>query len=98
LPRLQSILLEQLNQMSRPRPPVFALAAPAGYEELKAALAARGQVKPVNLSDGSETLNDVDVLFWMEPGAIDPLLSRRMNQFLENGGSVVIAGSKHEIT
>ncbi len=94
LPRLQATIVEHLDHMERPRQPVIALAAPAGFDELRGALAEYGQVRRVDL-DGDEAFpEDADVLFWMRPAGVTPRRLRELNLFLERGRSVVVAGSE----
>jgi hypothetical protein len=98
LPRLQALLLAHLEQMERPRRPVFALAAPAGYERLAEDLAARGELLRPDLDAGEPLPADADVLFWMEPSRADAARVRELELFLQSGRSVVVAGSRWRLS
>ena len=96
LPRLQAILTAWLDRLERPRAPVIALAAPPGFAELGAALAARGTLVEVRLDRG-EPVPAADLLVWMAPGRVDPERLRELDRFLARGGSVIVAGARHTV-
>ncbi len=97
LPRLQHILLEQLNQLEAPRKPVFALAAPSeGTRLLHDDLARRGELREVDLEHGQAIPQDADVLFIVKPRTVDATTLRRLRHFQETGGSIVVVGSLHD--
>lgn len=103
--RLQSFIINHLNQMESPRLPVVAVAAPNGaakYKEMIAALAEpdkntkkiRAKVATFDFKPGANIPDDVDILFWMEPGTADPRQIRELNLFLQKGRCAVVAGSE----
>ena len=94
LPRLQSLILEYLEQMERPRKPIIALASTGGSSELAAALAAKAEVRTIDLTPGREIPSDVDVLFWLNPREAGPERIREVHRFLDAGRSVVVAGGE----
>lgn len=97
LERLQDTLVAQLDQLESPRRARFGLVAPAGFAQLESELADLGEVlrlEPVVGAPGPRGgwLQDVDVLFWMQPGAIDPALVEDLELHLADGRSAVVAG------
>jgi len=97
LPRLQSLLVAELDQLEAPRRPVIALAAPAGYDELAAALATRGEVQRVDLDAGAPFPERADLLLWMDPSRVDSARVRELELFLQGGRSAIVAGSEHAL-
>lgn len=96
LPRLQNLFIEHIDQLEAPRKPVFAVAAPAeGYRELRAYLAQAGRVVECNFEINPRVPQDADVLFWIEPGAVNESLLRNLHNFIANGRSVVVAGGAY---
>ena len=94
LPRLQSLIVEQLNGMQSPRQPVFALAAPDGFEAFEGWLAERGPVLRV-AHDGSEALPmEADILYWMDPAPLPPARLDELDGLLDAGRAVVIAAGR----
>jgi hypothetical protein len=100
LPRLQALMVAQLDQLRQPRAPLIALAAPAtGYAELREALSELGEVVDVDLSGGAALPSDADLLFWMDPGVVRPETLADLERFLDKGRSAIVAGSRlHSIT
>ncbi|HRP62364.1 MAG TPA: Gldg family protein [Phycisphaerales bacterium] len=96
LPRLQSLIVGQLRQKDSPRRAAFGLIAGPAYTQLEPYLAQYGRVVRLDPVAGSIT-EDVDLLFWMDPGAVTPAMIRSLLQFLASGRSVVIAGSVHSV-
>jgi hypothetical protein len=107
LERLQALIVGHLNQMETPRLPVVAIAAPDGgarYKEIAAALSepdkntkkVRAKVLSFDFKPGATIPREADVLFWMEPGNVDPRQLRELNLFLESGRCAVVAGSEIE--
>ncbi len=98
LPLLQELLVAQLDQLERPRKPVVALAAPAAgeeaFERLAADVAARAELRRVDLAGGAPLPADADVLLWMQPGPVDAARVRELELFLQSGRSAVVAGSR----
>ncbi|HSL85132.1 MAG TPA: Gldg family protein, partial [Thermoanaerobaculia bacterium] len=95
LPRLQTLLLEALEQAERPRRPVVALAAPAeGFALLAELLAGRAEVVRVGFQEGAELPEGADLLLWLDPGAVEPRHLRALDRFLGRGRSAVVAGSE----
>jgi ABC transporter family protein len=94
LPRLQSLILEYLEQMERPRKPIIAIASAGGASELAGALAAKAEVRTIDLTGGREIPPDADVLFWLDPREAGPERIREVHRFLDAGRSVVVAASE----
>ena len=95
LPRLAGLIVAHLDQLEAPRPRTVALAAPAGFSELRARL----------IDDGDEVLrlphdleggvpDEADVLLWMDPPRVDAEVLRSLDDLLGRGRSLVIAGSE----
>ncbi|MSR62451.1 MAG: hypothetical protein EXS08_08400 [Planctomycetes bacterium] len=95
LPYLQDLLTAWLDQLSAPRAPRIALAAPAGFEELAEALAESGTLTRVALDEGAP-LPACDVLFWLRPARVDGAVLRALERLLANGTSVIVAGEAVE--
>ena len=92
IPRLQRLILDHLAQLERPRRPIVAVSRASGYSELSAELSTRADVIVSAVSQGRVPSERVDVLFWLDPeGRPDEL--RIVDDFLETGRSVVVAGS-----
>ncbi|GJM21334.1 MAG: hypothetical protein DHS20C15_12490 [Planctomycetota bacterium] len=90
LPRLQSLIVEQLDELESPRPARIVLRAPErGYDLLRERLAERGSVLP-----GDTPLDHADLLWWLEPRNVTPERVAELERFLEEGGSVLVAGSE----
>ncbi len=95
VPRLQATLVAHLDQMEEPRLPVVALAAPAGFERFAQELTRTAKVvrvDPAELAQGRAIPLESDVLFWLDPGAIDAGVLRELDRYLASGRSVVAAG------
>jgi hypothetical protein len=95
LERLQRLLVEHLDQMERPRRAAIALAAPAGYEQLRGFLAQKGEVRTVDLDGGERIPPDADCLFWMDPRRVDDARLAELDRFLRRGRNALLAGSEH---
>jgi hypothetical protein len=99
LPHLQELIAAHLDELSAPRRPRIALSAPRGYGALRRALAARGELREIDLDAdlGPETelLGDADVCFWIDPKNADANHLSALERFLAEGQSLVIAGSRH---
>ncbi|MCI0589611.1 MAG: GldG family protein [Planctomycetes bacterium] len=94
LERLQGLLVEHLDQMERPRKARIAVAAPAGYEQLAAFLAGKGEVARVDLDGGAPFPEEADALFWMHPRRVDDERLAEMDRFVRRGRNVLVAGSE----
>jgi len=100
LPFLQSAVLLALDHLKTPRVPVFAVAAPRGFNGLRAALARRGQVLEVDPAGASRggpgpwLPADADALFWMDPEQLAPERVLEVDRFLASGRSVVLGASR----
>lgn len=94
LPRLQALIVAQLEQLRAPRPPVFGVAAGPGFERLRELLAERGTVRDVDLAAGGPLPDDLDLLFWLDPGPVTPAVLDAVDRFLESGRHAVVAGSR----
>ncbi len=99
LPHLQELIAAHLDELSAPRRPRIALSAPRGYGALRRALAARGELREIDLDadlgSGTELLGDADVCFWIDPKNADAIHLAALEHFLTEGKSLVIAGSRH---
>lgn len=95
LPRLQELLVRQLDQLEAPRRPVFAVAAPSsGFTALRRYLAEQGTLIEADPGSGAPLPENADVLFWIDPGTVGADALRNLNHFLDTGRSVVVAGSE----
>ncbi len=94
LPRLQALVVAQLQAMKAPREPVYAFAAPAGFEGFAGWLAERGDVRRVDLDAGDAVPESADILFWMDPQPVDAARLDELDALLDAGRTVVIAGSR----
>lgn len=97
LPRLQAMIGGQLDQRDHPRQPVFGIASEGGFSQLARWLEDSGRVVPVDMQSSEPIPDEVDVLFWMNPGQIEAATVRRLQRFLDTGRSAVIAGSRHRV-
>lgn len=97
LPRLQALIVGQLNQKDSPRRATFAIAGPPAYQGLAQWLQRTGEVIHVDLDRGETIPDEVDVLYWMDPQRSDSQIVRDVREFLERGGSVILAGSRHAV-
>ncbi len=94
LPRLQATILAHLDQMEQPRRPVVALAAPErGFDLLRARLERSTDVVRFDPSTGAPFPGEADLLFWLDPGAVEPGTLRELDRFLESGRSAIVAAS-----
>lgn len=94
LPRLQATIVAAIEQLSAPRAPLIALAAPEGFAELADLLATIGRVERVDLDGGASIPGDADVLLWMAPRGPDPARLRELEDFLARGKSALVAASE----
>ena len=92
LPVLQDLIVAWLDELARPREPRLALAAPEGFQELAEELDLRGALARVDL-DGGARVPEADVLLWMRPRAVTGEQLRGLERLLEQGASVIVAGS-----
>ncbi len=97
LPRLGDLVVGRLMALTNPRQPVFAVAAPEGYEGLRGQLANNGEVVDIDLEATPVLPDAVDVLFWVQPRQVGPAQQRLLRQFVAGGGTVVLAGSMYRI-
>ncbi len=96
LPRLQSLIIGQVEQKDEPRRPIFGIAAnPSVYSQFSRWLSRHGEVVEVDLDQPFP--DEVDVLFWFDPTDVPSPLLRRLDEFISSGRSVVIAGSRHDV-
>ena len=99
LPRLQSLFVEQLEQMQNPRRGTIAIAPREGYTQLHASLSELANVVRVDL-DGAEEIParalEADALVWIDARSVEPALLRELDEFVQGGRSLVFAGSVHE--
>jgi len=100
LPDLRSLILRHVEFMSAPRAPVFAVAAAGGASALAAALSRYGEVREVDLDravaeGGSRFPTRADILIWLDPRDITPERLREIEQFVESGRMMVVAGSRY---
>ena len=94
LPRLQQLILAHLDELRNPSRPVYAFAAPAGHEKVRALLESRGRVIDVDPSSGAPLPDEADLLVWLAPGAVPPTALREIDRFLDRGRSMVVAGAE----
>ena len=94
LPRLQTLFVEELDQMERPRRAVVALAPKTAFYELQAALAEHATVVRVDLDGGEPLPAEADAIFWMDPLVVTPTRLRELSGFIKTGRSLVIAGAE----
>ncbi len=95
VPRLQLLLREHLEQMEAPRRPRVALGSSAqdDFDELAASLERGTDV--VRFDPATEPIPaGVDLFFWLAPGPVDAGSVAGLTQFLERGGSALVAGSE----
>jgi hypothetical protein len=93
LPRLQTILHSQLEQLASPRRPVIALAAPReGYAGLREFLRERAEVIGFDAATGSLPWH-ADLVIVVDPGAADGARAVELRRFLAAGGSAIVAGA-----
>lgn len=97
LPRLQGLLVEHLNALEAPPRVRVGLAAPPGFDELADELALAHSLVRIDLDAGDAIPSDIDILFWMRPGNTYPETLAELDQFLERGKSLVLAGARHEL-
>lgn len=100
LPHLQELIAAHLGELAAPRRPRVALSAPRGYGALRRAIAARAELRDVDLDAGLDAgldpnlLGDADVCFWIDPKTADAAHLSALELFLAQGKSLVIAGSR----
>jgi hypothetical protein len=97
VPRLQQLIIGQIAQKDRPRPPRIALSAGSAYESLQSALGRYGEVQRIDLNRGDAIPPETDLLLWMDPARADPALMRGLSRFLSGGGSALVAGATHSV-
>ena len=97
LPHLQALIVETLAGNSHPRPPRFGVAAPLGFELLGQLLSRYGSVERVDLDAGNALPSEVDLLFWIQPSRVSRNQLRQLQRFLEQGRTVVLAGSAYSV-
>lgn len=95
LERLQALIVEHLDQMESPRRPRIAVAAPAGYDQLRAYLGQKADVVNVDLDGGGQVPPDADCLFWIDPKRGDDAKLAAVDELLRRGRTVLIAGSEN---
>ena len=101
---LSGRILAHLQQMERPRRPVVALDAPPEYRDLRQAIAARAELVEHPFSNKPPTPEDVDLFVWIDPArrsgdapALDATHAELVEELLERGKSVLIAGGELEL-
>ncbi|MFA6111384.1 MAG: Gldg family protein, partial [Candidatus Latescibacterota bacterium] len=97
LPRLEELIVAQLQALRAPPRPVFAVATPPGYEVLRGTLANYGEVIDLDLDGQPDIPAEADLLFWVQPERVTTEHRRRLRRFVASGRSVVLAGSAYAI-
>ena len=97
LPYLEDLIVRNLRAHATPLAPVFAVAAPAHFETLKALLSQHGRVIQVNLDASPRIPPDADVLFWLEPQRVTPVHLREFQRFVASGRTAILAGSAYTV-
>ena len=98
VPTLGKLVQAHLEEMDAPSTPSFTLAG-AHTDSLAARLGKRGKVTIIDFDASPGALpNDADLFFWIAPSTAGPEHTRALDLFLEEGGSVVLAGSTHQLT
>ncbi len=92
LPRLQSLVRVQLEELVAPGQAVFALAASERFDRLGEILARSGKVLRVDLDRGEPIPAEAQLLFWMNPRHVTSARIEELERYLHAGGSAVVAG------
>ena len=95
LPHLEDLLCQHLSALRNPVRPSFAVAAPPGFNELPRMLSQHGPVLEVGV-DGAIPM-DVDLLVWVQPGAVRREHLQLLRAFVASGRSAILAGSAYAI-
>ena len=90
LPYLEGLIVENLKSLDRPPRPVFAVAAPAGFQLLSSFLSEYGRVTEVDLNAGAAIPQEADVLFWMQPATATPTPVRELRRVGDAGRAAVL--------
>ena len=97
LPFLARMLLQHLVALEQPPLPVFAVSAPAGFEQFPRHLSQHGPVVEIDLDHSAGIPGDVDILFWFQPSEMSLGHIRSLRRFVASGRSVVLAGSAYGV-
>lgn len=97
LPRLEELIVAQLQALRAPPRPVFAVATPPGYDGLRGTLANYGEVVDLDLDSQPVIPTEADLLFWVQPARVTTENRRRLRQFVALGRSAVLAGSAYAV-
>lgn len=99
LPYLESLIIEHLRAMTSPPRATLALAGGDAFRGLEAVMAESGDVIRLDLDTEPEIPPGADVLFWMQPTASSAArldaMQRSLRRFIDNGRTVVLAGSPY---
>ena len=98
VPRLQTLLVEQLDAMEQPTKPVVALAPKSGYFDVHSELSQRASVVRVDFDGGEPIPREADAFLWMDPTVATPNRLRALDLFLESGRSAIVAGSEQAVS
>jgi len=97
VPSLAQQILAHLDEMTAPTTPRFAVAG-RHVDALAEHLRATGDVSRVDFdADPGALPSDTDLFFWIAPEEAEHEHVRALEVFLEDGGSVVLAGSTHRL-
>lgn len=97
VPSLAKLVLAHLDEMRAPTEPSIVIAGPH-TEKLVGLLGRAGRVRRIDFDrDPTALPSDADLFFWIAPESAEREHARALEVFLEDGGSVVLAGSAHRI-
>ncbi len=91
IPYLEHLLLAHLKALAHPLRPVIAVSAPQNFTLFTKFLGQWGDIAPV---DSDAMSPDADVIFWLDPTVA---ISRTLQNAIDNGRTVVLAGSPYFI-
>jgi hypothetical protein len=89
---LPLLLITHLEELANPSRPRVLLDAPEGYIALESLLKDRGELARAPISQLDEQ-SSADLLIWIQPEEVSALALARLDQHLQGGGDILLAGS-----
>ncbi|MBL8863577.1 MAG: hypothetical protein JNK02_16425 [Planctomycetes bacterium] len=91
---VQDLVAAAVREIETPRRARIALSAPPGHARLRALLRELGDLRDIDFDADADLAGDEDLLWWVVGAAPDERHARRIADFVERGGSVLVAASR----
>ena len=97
LPHLERLIIDNLKALKNPPKPVIAVSAPQQFSLFSSFLGQWGEVRKIDLSNPNAIPPEADVIFWLDPTVATQNHIRALQNAIDRGRTVVLAGSPYVI-